>query len=182
MLGPPVPEPPPIESFTFNFEADPRCRGTMSFNHPVRLTVFDDLGRSDSVQQNVTVRTGTTYRTDDAQGAILSFTSQLAAVPADGRARGQIVVNGSQELTLDNASATRRDVRVGAGVVRVEATLLTPVPAGSLWQLDFSSSEGLVAGSLKAEEGALVGGDDRRVLFRLSGDRGETFRLRLLLR
>jgi hypothetical protein len=182
MLGPPVPEPPQAESFTFNFEADPRCRGTMSFNYPVRLTVFDSLGRSDSVQQNVTVQSGATYRTDEGTSAILSFESQLAAVPPDGRARGQIVVNGARLPPSDNASASRHEVRVGAGIVRIEVTLLTPVSPGSLWELDFSSSASLVAGSLKPEAGATVGAGGRRIVFRLNGDRGETFRLRLSVR
>jgi hypothetical protein len=182
MLGPPVPEPPQAESFTFNFEADPRCRGTMSFNYPVRLTVFDSLGRSDSVQQNVTVQSGATYRTDEGTSAILSFESQLAAVPPDGRARGQIVVNGARLPPSDNASASRHEVRVGAGIVRIEVTLLTPVSPGSLWELDFSSSASLVAGSLKPEAGATVGAGERRIVFRLNGDRGETFRLRLSVR
>jgi len=182
MLGPPVPAPPQEESFTFDFEADPRCRGTMSFNHPVRLTVFDSLGRSDSVQQNVTVQPGATYRTDEGTSAILSFESQLAAVPPDGSARGQIVVNGARLAPSDNASASRHEVRVGAGIVRIEVTLLTPVSPGSLWELDFSSSASLVAGSLKPEAGATVGADERRIVFRLNGDRGETFRLRLSVR
>jgi hypothetical protein len=183
MLGPPVPEPPQVESFTFNFEADSRCRDTMSFNHPVRLTVFDSLGRSDSVQQNVTVQSGATYRTDDGTSStILAFGSQLAAPPADGRARGQIVVNGARLPPSDNSSASRHEVRVGVGIVRIEVTLLTQVPPGSLWELDFSSSTSLVAGSLKPEAGTTVGADGRRVVFRLNGDRGETFRLRLSVR
>ena len=182
MLGPPVPAPPPFESFEFSFAADPRCRGTMSFNHPVRLTVYDGSGRSDSVQQNVTVQSGTTSRTDDGTSSILSFRSQLAAQPPDGRARGQIVVNGARLPPSDNASASRHEVRVGAGIVRIEVTLLTQVPPGSLWELDFSSSESLVAGSLKPQGGAVVGADGRRIVFRLNGDRGETLRLRLELR
>ena len=179
MLGPPVPEPPQVESFTFNFEADPRCRGTMSFNHPVRLTVFDSLGRSASVQQNVSVQPGATYRTDGGTSGILSFKSQLAALPADGRARGQIVVNGVRLAPSDNASASRHAIRVGVGIVRIEATLLTPVTPGSLWELDFSSSASIVPGSLKAEGGATVGAADGRIAFRLNGDLGETLRLRL---
>jgi len=182
MLGPPVPAPPQQESFEFDFTADPRCRGTMSFNHPVRLTVFDSLGRSDSVQQNVTVQPGATYRADEGTSAILSFESQLAALPPDGSARGQIVVNGARLAPSDNASASRHEVRVGAGIVRIEVTLLTPVSPGSLWELDFSSSASLVAGSLKPEAGATVGADERRIVFRLNGDRGETFRLRLSVR
>ncbi len=182
MLGPPVPEPPQVESFTFNFEADPRCRDTMSFNHPVRLTVFDSLGRSDSVQQDVTVQSGATYRTDEGTSAILSFSSRLSAVPPDGRARGQIVVNGVRLPPSDNASASRHELRVRAGIVRIEVTLLTPVSPGSFWELDFSSNASLVAGSLKPEAGAAVGADERRIVFRLNGDRGETFRLRLSLR
>jgi hypothetical protein len=182
MLGPPVPEPPQVESFTFDFKADPRCLGPMSFNYPVRLTVFDSLGRSDSVQQNVTVQPGATYRTDEGTSAILSFESQLAAVPPDGSARGQIVVNGARLPPSDNASASRHEVRVGAGIVRIEVTLLTPVSPGSLWELDFSSSASLVAGSLKPEAGATVGAGGRRIVFRLNGDRGETFRLRLSVR
>jgi len=182
MLGPPVPEPPQVESFTFNFEADPRCRGSMSFNHPVRLTVFDGLGRSDSVQQNVSVRPGATYRTEDRTSAILSFKSQLAALPPDGSARGQIVVNGARLPPSDNASASRHEVRVGTGTVRIEVTLLTPVSPGSLWELDFSSSKDLVAGSVKPEGGAVVGAEERRIVFRLNGDRGETFRLRVEVR
>ncbi len=182
MLGPPVPAPPPIESFEFSFAADPRCRGTMSFNHPVRLTVFDSLGRSDSVQQNVTVQSGVTYRTDVGMSAVLSFKSQLLALPPDGSARGQIVVNGARLPPSDNASASLHEVRVGAGIVRIEATLLTRVSPGSLWELDFSSSAGLVAGSVKVEGGAVVGADERRIVFRLNGDRGETLRLRVEVR
>jgi hypothetical protein len=182
MLGPPVPAPPQQESFEFDFTADPRCRGTMSFNHPVRLTVFDGLGRSDSVQQNVTVQPGARYRADEGTSSILSFESQLAAVPPDGSARGQIVVNGARLPPSDNASPSRHEVRVGAGIVRIEVTLLTQVPPGSLWELDFSSSASLVAGSLKPEAGATVGADERRIVFRLNGDRGETFRLRLSVR
>jgi hypothetical protein len=182
MLGPPVTEPPQVESFTFNFEADPRCTGTMSFNYPVRLTVFDSLGRSESTQQNVTVQSGTTSRTNDGTSTTLSFRSQLAAQPPDGRARGQIMVNGARLPPSDNASASRHEVRVGAGTVRIEVTLLTPVSPGSFWELDFSSSEGLVAGSVKPEGGAVVGADERRIVFRLNGDRGETFRLRVEVR
>jgi hypothetical protein len=182
MLGPPVPEPPQVQSFTFDFAADPRCRGTTSFNHPVRLTVFDSLGRSDAVQQNVSVRPGSTLRGDEGASAILSFQSRLVALPADGSARGQIAVNGARLAPSDNSSASLHEVRVGAGVVRIEATLSTPVSPGSLWELDFSSSASLVAGSLKAEGGAVVGADERRIVFRLRGDRGETFRLRVTIR
>jgi len=182
MLGPPVPEPPQAESFTFDFAADPRCRGTMSFNYPVRLTVFDSLGRSDSVQQNLSVRPGATLRTDDGASAVLSFHSRLVALPADGSARGQILVNGAPLAPSDNSSASRHEVRVGAGVVRIEATLSTVAAPGSLWELDFSSSEGLVAGSLRPEGGAVVSADERRIVFRLNGNRGETFRLRVAIR
>jgi len=154
----------------------------MSFNHPVRLTVFDSLGRSDSVQQNVTVQSGVTYRTDDGMSAVLSFKSRLLALPPDGSARGQIVVNGARLPPSDNASASLHEVRVGAGMVRIEATLLTRVSPGSLWELDFSSSAALVAGSVKPEGGAVVGADERRIVFRLNGDRGETLRLRVEVR
>ncbi len=179
MLGPPVPEPPQVESFTFNFEADPRCQGTMSFNHPVRLTVFDSLGRNASVQQNVSVRPGATYRRDGGASVILSFKSQLAALPANGNARGQIAVNGVRLAPSHNASASRHEIRVGVGIVRIEAALLTPVTPGSLWEIDFSSSAGIVPGSLRAEGGATVGAADDRITFRLNGDLGETLRLRL---
>ena len=182
MLGPPVPEPPQTESFRFDFEGDPRCLGTMSFNYPVRLTVFDSLGRSDSVQQNVSVQPGLAYRTDDGTSTILSFKSQLAALPPDGSVRGRIAVNGAAIPPLDNAAASRHEVRVGAGIVRIEVTLLTPAPPGSFWELDFSSSESLVAGSLKPEAGVAVRNGENRIVFRLNGDRGETFRLRLSVR
>jgi hypothetical protein len=92
------------------------------------------------------------------------------------------MVNGARLPPSDNASASRHEVRVGAGNVRIEVTLLTQVPPGSFWELDFSSSEGLVAGSLKPEGGAVVGADERRIVFRLNGDRGETFRLRVEVR
>ena len=182
MLGPPVPEPPQVESFTFDFAADPRCQGTMSFNHPVRHTVFDGLGRSDSVQQNVSVRPGATSRTDEGASAVLSFRSRLVALPSDGSAGGQILVNGAPLPPSDNSSASQHEVRVAAGVVRIEATLSTPVPPGSLWELDFSSTAGLVAGSLRSEGGAVAVADDRRIVFRLGGDRGESFRLRVAIR
>jgi len=154
----------------------------MSFNHPVRLTVFDSLGRSDSVQQNVSVRPGATLRTDEGASSILSFKSRLVALPADGSVRGQIVVNGAPLAPGDNGSASRHEVRVGAGLVRIEATLSTPASPGSLWELDFSSSAGLVAGSLRPEGGAVVSADERRIVFRLNGDRGESVRLRVTIR
>ncbi len=183
MLGPPVPaSPPPIPAFQFDFEGDPRCEGTMSFNHPVRLTVFDDLGRSASVQQNVIVLPGMTYRTDDAASASLSFQSRLLALPADGSAQGQIMVNGAVLPPSDDRSAARHEVQVGTGIVRIQAVLTTAVGPGSLWELDFSTSESLVSGSLRAEAGSVVGLEERRIVFRLSGDRGETFRLRLAVR
>jgi hypothetical protein len=182
MLGPPVPEPPQVDNFTFSFEADPRCRGTTNFSHPVRLTVYDAAGRSASVQQNVSVRPGATERTTDGATAKLSFKSQLAALPRDGRARGQIVVNGARLPPSDNGSAQRLELGVGAGVVQIEVTLLTPVPPESFWELDFSSSETLVAGSLRSEAGSVIASDGRRIVFRLSGDRGETLRLSLSVR
>jgi hypothetical protein len=182
MLGPPVPEPRQIDHFTFDFASDPRCGGTRTFIYPVRLTVFDDLGRSDRVQQNVTVLSGPAYRTDDGGSAILSFASRLLTLPPDGSARGQILVNGQPLPPSDNRSATRHEMRVGTGSVRVQLTLMTPAAPGSLWELDFSSSVGLVSGSLRVESGSVAGGDDRRVLVRLNGDRGETIRLRLSLR
>jgi hypothetical protein len=182
MLGPPVPEPPPLDRFEFSFASDPRCRGTKSFNYPVRHTVYDRSGRSARIQQNVTVQSGLLYGTDDGESATVSFESRLAALPADGRARGQIAVNGVGLSPSHSASPSRHDVAVGAGTVRIELTVLTPVAPGSLWELDFSSSASLVPGSLKPEAGGVAAADDRRVVFRLNGDRGETLRLRLSVR
>lgn len=154
----------------------------MAFEHPVRLTVIDSLGRSDSVQQNVSVRPGAALRTDEGASAVLSFRSRLVALPADGSAGGQLLVNGAPLAPSDNSSASQHEVRVGAGVVRIEARLSTAVPPGSLWELDFSSSAGLVAGSLRPEAGAVVSSEERRIVFRLNGDRGESFRLRVAIR
>jgi hypothetical protein len=179
MLGPPVPEPPQVESFTFSFEADPRCRGTMIFNHPVRLTVYDEFGGSDSDQQNVSVRSAATSRTDDGSSAILSFRSHLATLPPIESARGQIVVNGMKLPPSSGASPTAHELRVRAGTVQIEAVLLTRVAPGSLWELDFSSSESVIPGSLRPEWGSVASADGRRIVFRLNGDRGDTFRFRL---
>jgi hypothetical protein len=74
------------------------------------------------------------------------------------------------------------EVRVDLGGRRIVTNLSTPVSPGSLWELDFSSSAGLVAGSLEPVGGAVVSADERRIVFRLSGDRGETFRLRVTIR
>ncbi len=179
MLGPPVPEPPQVESFSFSFEADPRCQGTMTFNHPVRLTVYDGFGGSGSVQQNVSVRSGASSRTDGGASAILSFRSLLATQPPNENARGQIVVNSMRLLPSSGASPTTHEMRVRAGTVQIEVTLVSGVTAGSLWELDFSSSESVVPGSLRAESGAVSTAEPRRIVFRLNGDRGETFRFRL---
>ncbi len=181
MLGPPVPEPPLLESFEFDFEADPRCRGNKTFNHPVRHTVYDRYGRKASVQQNVAVRPAT-YRVDEGASTTLAFTSQLVAAPPDGRARGQIAVNGVALPPSDSASASRHELRVAEGSVPIELTLLTEVPPGSYWVLDFSSSANVAAGSLRAERGAVAASGERRIVLRLSGDRGETMRLRLTVR
>jgi hypothetical protein len=182
MLGPPVPDPPLAESFTFDFAADSRCRGSKSFNHPVRHTVFDRYGRKANVQQNVTVRPGAAFHADTGGSATLSFQSRLAAPPMDGRARGLIVVNGAILPPQDNSSPSKHSVRVDEGVVRIELTLQTAVAPGSLWELDFSSSAAIVPGSLRAEAGMVASSDNGRIALRLSGDRGESLRIRLEVR
>ncbi|HEY7698899.1 MAG TPA: hypothetical protein VIE88_10815 [Vicinamibacteria bacterium] len=108
----------------------------------------------------------------------LSFAPSVAAQPVIEQ---EDAVNGARLRPSDNASAQRHQLGVGAGIVRIEITLLTPVPPGSFWELDFSSSERLIAGSLKAE-GGVAASDGRRIVFRLSGDRGETFRPSLSVR
>jgi hypothetical protein len=182
MLGPPVPEPPLAESFTFDFTDDPRCRGSKSFNHPVRHTVFDRYGRKASVQQNVTVRPAAAVQTENGRSATLAFQSRLAAPPMDGRARGLIVVNGAILPAQDNSSPSKHSVRVDEGVVRIELTLQTAVAPGSLWELDFSASAALVPGSVRAETGMVASAEDRRIVLRLNGDRGESLRIRLEVR
>jgi hypothetical protein len=181
MLGPPVAEPPLLESFEFDFAGDPRCLGVKDFNHPVRHTVYDSHGRKASVQQNVTVRP-VAYRVDEGASTTLSFTSQLLAPPPDGRARGQIVVNAMALPPSDNASAARHELRVTEGTVSIALTLLTAAPPGSYWELDFTSSANVAPGSLRAETGAVAASGERRIVLRLNGDRGETMRLRLTIR
>jgi hypothetical protein len=179
MLGPPVPEPPQVESFTFSFEADARCRGTMTFNHPVRLTVYDESGRSDSAQQNVTVRSSAASLTDDGATALLSFRSRVIPfAPLEG-SLGRMIVNGTQLQPIAGAFPTAYQVAVGRGVVRIEAEVLNEIAPGSLLELDFSASEHIVPGSLRPESGAVVSADQRRIVFRLDGGRGESLRFRL---
>ncbi len=154
----------------------------MTFNHPVRLTVYDADGGSDSVQQNVSVRSGASSRTNDDASVRLSFRSLLATQPPNENAHGQIAVNGMRLATSNGASRTTHELRVRAGTVQVEVVLLTQVTPGSLWELDFSSSESIIAGSFLPEAGVVASADDRRIVFRLNGDRGERFRLRLEVR
>lgn len=179
MLGPPVPEPPASESFTFDFNADPRCRDQMEFNRPVRLTVYDAAGASDSTQENVRIVSGSTYRATVAQSARLRFETFLAA-PAPGAAvRGQIQVDEGPLIPLVNGQHVPLEARPSRGSVTVTASLLTPAPAGSYWELDFTASDGVVPGSLRVEQGDVASASDRRVVLRLSGEPGEVIRLRL---
>lgn len=184
MLGSPVPDPPPDPSFTFSFDADPRCLGSQEFNRPVRLTVYDYEGRSASIQQNVLVRPGTSYRQERSPGTRLSFESQLVALPSDGSVRGQVLVDHSPLPPLDNASPSRYEVAVGVGAneVLIEALLVTPAPAQSLWEMDFSSTEAVVPGSFRPERGTVVSATGRRIVFRLNGGAGEVLRFRVELR
>jgi hypothetical protein len=176
MLGPPVPEPPQAESFTFSFDADPRCRREKSFNHPVRLTVYDRTGRIARVQKDVTVRSAEASSTEDVG---LAFKSVVATFPPIERAVGRVVVNGVQLAPTTGAFPALYETRVRTGTIRIEAVLASPVAPGSLWELDFSSSERMVPGSLRPESGAVVSADDRRVVFRLEGNPGESVRVRL---
>jgi hypothetical protein len=179
MLGPPVPDPPATESFTFSFDADPRCRESNDFNHPVRLTVYDELGRSASVQDNISVKPGAPLKFWHEETLGLRFKSHLIAMAAEGNIRGQIWVNGSPLPPSDNGAPRVHHVQVRAGSVVIEAAALTRVPAGTLWELDFSSSEAVVPGSLSVSMGTVASLDARRVVLRLDGDGGERLLLRL---
>jgi hypothetical protein len=185
MLGPPpVPEPPQVPRFTFAFDADPRCAGTNDFNRPVRLTVYDADGGSAAVQENVLVRPGprASVRPEPSSVTRLSFESELVATPADGSVRGRVLVEGSPLALTDNGSPLLYEIGVGEREISVEASLLTPAPAGSLWVMDFSATDRVIPGSLRVERGTVSSVTERRIAFRLSGLAGETMRFRLELR
>jgi hypothetical protein len=179
MLGPPVPDPPATKSFSFSFEADPRCRESKEFNHPVRLTIYDELDRSASIQQNISVKPGGALRSQAGEAVRLRFTSQLVAMPADGSIRGQLRVNGLPLPPGSNATTELHDVWVRSGAVVLEAATLTRAPEGSQWVLDFTSSENVLPESISVTMGTIASVEGRRIVLRLRGDGGEVLRLRL---
>jgi hypothetical protein len=179
MLGPPVPPPPATKSFTFSFAADPRCGAEAVFNHPVRLTVFDQFGQSASVQENVAVKSGAALREGLAR---VDFESRLVALPPDGRVRGQLAANGALLPPETSASPARHSVSVSGRYLRIEGVLATAAPEGTFWELDFGSSAAVVPGSLQVEMGTAAGRGERQIVLRLAGVEGERFRIRLEIR
>lgn len=175
MLGPPtIASPPEESSFTFDFTGDPRCVGQMAFNRPVRLTVTDSENRSDSEQQNVSVEPAASFGPREPRTLTLTFTSRLLS-PAGEIVEGWVSVDGVALGSSSSAAPTELRIGSASESVRVEATAISAVPEGTLWELDFTASG---AGSFAIERGTAVVNDSHRVVFRLSGVTGEVLRFR----
>lgn len=173
LLGPPVPAPPQVPAFTFDFAADPRCGDGNAFNRPVRLRVMDGLGRSDTVQQNVWVP-----QSFGAQLSVSTVTlsSRLLHPSGTETLAGWLTVDASTPLPVTSAERREYLVRVDPKGSLVEGTVQGRAPPETLWEIAIDRAGNA---AFRVEAGTPVAVEGNRIVFRLSGTEGEKIRFRV---
>jgi len=127
------------------------------------------MGRSDDVQQNITVQPGTPFRSPP-ESASLRFASRILT---HEHVEGWVSLNGQPLGPVTSAEPTEYNVRWASLEAHVEVTLSSRAPEGTYWELDFRMSGVFAAGSLKIDRGVAVVLEPGRVVFRLRGVVGE---------
>jgi PKD repeat protein len=147
----------------------------MNENITVKLTVSGRDGQqtlTDTISRSVTV----VYFSSPflkATRVTTSFASYLGIAPFDGRARGQVTLNGTRTDGVDSSSPFQHRAQGRFGENTIEAHIPTPTDQPGFWRFDFGGAEGFVVGSIKVRSGQVTSIDSRSVVFRVSGAPGE---------
>ncbi len=142
----------------------------------VRLTVVGRSGSRDSRQKEVRLF-GLRPSFESADSVLKSsVTTELR--DSNGRgARGQVVLGGSQTLSIVDGGPSSLGYSARAGRISLEAGLTVPLDLPARWRFDFSASPHFVPGSLRVVAGQEVSRDGYAVVVRLSGNTSERVRI-----
>ncbi len=97
-----------------------------------------------------------------------SFLSEIQS-SSPGRVRTSIEINGLLTSGSAGGGPSQNRMKPQPGPNVLEGHAEAPVLEGALWKLDFSRSDGFVAGSIGIEAGEVLSVSSHAVVFRLSG-------------
>ena len=133
------------------------------------LTVTDEASASAVTVQGITLPVKLRQAPPKVRPLQSSFTSFLGLSPSDGTFRASVVLSGARVDNTNNAGPFRHDFEGRRGENTVVAFLSSEASGAGLWTFDFSRSEHLVPGSIRATQGHVLSIDARHIVFRVSG-------------
>jgi hypothetical protein len=97
-----------------------------------------------------------------------SFVSEIQS-GTPGQVQASIEMNGIATSTTHGGGPSRHRMKPQPGPNVLAGHVEAPDLEGAIWKLDFSQTDGFVAGSIGVESGEVVSASSHAVVFRLSG-------------